>query len=250
MRRNLYIILTVVGFFIVWELIVKLFSIPEYILPAPFNVLLVIINNFSFLCYHSAITIIEIILGFLLGFAVAFSITVLSHYSKYVNEVVHPILVVLQVVPKIALAPLFLIWLGYGLIPKIIITALVCLFPIAINFKKGIDSVDQQFIDILRSVGATKTQILKEILLPSSIPLLFSGLKIGMALAVVGAITGEYVGATKGAGYLLEYYATMVDTPELFSALFMIIIIGLALYLLIVFLEKKIIFWQKKSIFE
>lgn len=250
MLKNIYLTLTVIGFFLGWEIIAKIFNIPKYLLPAPIEVLLTIKNNFGFLLYHSAFTTAEIISGFLLGFGIAFGLTVLSHYSKYVNDVIHPILVVLEVVPKIALAPLFLIWLGYGLAPKIIITALVCLFPIAVNFKKGIDSVDQQFIDILRSNGATKTQILAKIMLPSSLPFLFSGLKIGMALAVVGAIVGEYVGSIKGIGYLLEYYATMIDTPRLFAALFMIVAIGLALYLLIAMLEKKIIFWQKEPIFE
>lgn len=250
MKKKIQLTFTILSFFAFWQLAIYIFRIPEYILSSPLKVLMTMKDHYSLLIFHGSYTTLEIILGFLLGFAVATALTLLSHYSKYINDVVHPLLVVLQVVPKIALAPLFLIWLGYGILPKIIITALICMFPIAISFKKGIDSADQQLIDVTRSIGATKTQILTKILIPHSLPHLFSGLKVGMALAVVGAITGEYVGATRGLGYLLEYSATLVNTPDLFSALFAIIIIGLLLYLLIAFLEKKIIFWQKEPIFE
>jgi len=249
MKKEFKILGTLVGFFLLWEILVILLKTPTYLLPKPSLIFNTLFNNFSMFIYHTLWTSSEIILGFLLAIVVAFIISILAVYSKYVKEVIHPLLVIIQVVPKIALAPLFLIWMGYGISPKILIAALVCFFPIIINFSKGLNLVNQNLIDIMRSMGSTKKEILFKVQIPFSLPYLFSGLRVGIALAAVGAIVGEFVAATKGLGYLISYHATLINTPLVFAAIFMTTLLGIFLYMIIVFIERKVVFWEKERVF-
>ena len=148
-----------------------------------------------------------------------------------------------------AIAPLLLIWMGYGLGPKILIATLTCFFPIVIGLKKGLDLTDQQLIDTMRSIGSSRWQILTKIQFPFSLPHFFSGLKVGISLAAVGAIIAEFVNATKGLGYFINYSAAFIDTPKVFAGIFLTVFIGILLYVIIALLEKKIVFWEKERIF-
>lgn len=249
MRNWLKIGGTIIGFFILWELFAFLLEIPTYLLPRPTVIFSSLFNNLDSLLKHAWFTSVEIVLGFFLALLTAIVFSVSSIYSRYVDEVIFPLLVVIQVVPKIALAPLFLIWMGYGLSPKIIITALVCFFPIVISLKKGLDSVGQNLIDIMRSMGRPKWEIMCKIQLPSALPHLFSGLRIGIAFAAVGAVAAEFVVAKQGLGYQVSHAATVVNTPLVFAALFLIALLGMFFYFIIILLEKKIVFWERKNIF-
>jgi len=246
MKKILYWVITLLVFITIWETSILVFNIPEYLLPSLSTIASTMINNLDNLFLNLLYTSSEILVGFGIATLAAIGITVASVYSKYVNDIIQPLLVVIQITPKIALVPLFLIWMGYGITPKIIIAAFVCFFPIALELKKGVDSVSQELLDTMKSIGASKKKILFKLQFPHALPYLFSGLKIGIALATVGAIVGEFVSANKGLGYQIAYSATLLDTSMVFAAIFMVILIGLLFYLLVVLAEKKVIFWKQE----
>lgn len=233
-------ILTVIVSIILWELICIVFKIPEYLLPAPHNVIIKIYQKWDVLLQHLWVTLLEILLGFSIGAIAAFIIAVGISSSKKLSEVLYPLLVITQVVPKIALAPLFLIWFGYGLLPKIIIAALISFFPIVINTTLGLTYIDTELIDLMNSISATKYQVFKKIRLPNAIPYIFSALKISILFSIVGAITGEFVGADKGLGYLIIIGNTTLDTSMVFASLTVVSFIGILCFAGITVLQNTI----------
>lgn len=233
-------VLTIIFSAIAWELICILFKIPEYLLPAPHNVIVKILQKWDVLLQHSWVTLIEIALGFGIGVITGFIIALGISSSKKLSEVLYPILIITQVVPKIALAPLFLIWFGYGLLPKIIIAALISFFPVVINTTLGLTYIDTELLDLMKSISATSYQVFKKIRLPNAIPYIFSALKISILFSIVGAITGEFVGADKGLGYLIIIGNTTFDTSLLFASLTVISIIGILCFAGISALQKRI----------
>lgn len=247
MNKIKYWIITLLVLITIWESYILIFNVPSYIFPSLTKILSSMINNYQKLWIDLVYTSTEIILGFALATTTAIGITIASVYSKYINDTVQPLLFVIQIIPKIALAPLFLIWMGYGISSKIIIAALICFFPIALELKKGIDTVNPDLIDVMKSIGASKKDILLKLQFPHALPYLFSGLKIGIALATIGAIVGEYVSANKGLGYQIAYSATLLNTSMLFAAIFLVVIIGLVFYSTIVLIEKKVVYWKQET---
>lgn len=247
MKNTTYSALTLLTILFIWEISIKTFNIPQYILPSTTAIIIALYENIKLFITNAIHTTTAIIIGFTTSIIIAFIITIISQYSKYVNEIVNPLLVIIQITPKIALAPLFLIWFGYGILPKIILSSMICFFPIALELKKGIDSVPTDLLDIMNSIGATKKEILLRIQIPYAMPYLFSGLKIGIALATVGAIVGEFVNSSKGLGYQIAYFATLLDTPIVFAAISITITIGLTLYGIIAYIEQKLIYWNPQK---
>ncbi|NQU18531.1 ABC transporter permease [bacterium] len=216
----------------------NILKIPEYILPSPSGIILEIIQKQQYLIKHSLITLSEILIGFVLGMSAAFIISLGILYSKTIEKVVYPLLIFTQVTPKIAIAPLLLIWFGYGLLPKIIITALVGFFPIVINTVRGLKSIDLELADLMYSLSATKRQMMTKIRIPSSIPYVFVGLKVSITLSVIGAIVGEFVGADRGLGYIIMISNANLDTALVFACLIILSIIGLGLFWVICLVES------------
>lgn len=244
MKRARYWIITLLIFIGVWESNILIFEIPNYLFPSLLTIFQTIQENFPRLMNHLLITSSEILIAFAISTSLAIIISIASVYSKYINEIIHPLLVIIQITPKIALAPLFLIWMGYGLTSKVVIASFFCFFPITLELKKGIDSVNPNLIDIMKSIGASKKDILLKLQLPHALPYFFSGLKIGIALATIGVIVGEYVSANKGLGYQIFYSAALLDTPMVFAAIFFVIVIGLSFYGIISFAERKVVYWK------
>jgi len=211
----------------VWEIGCRLLAIPEYLLPTPDRIAVKIASNWQMLLGHSGVTLSEAGLGFLLGAATAVAIAVAISSSERVAAAVYPLLIVTQVVPKIALAPLFLIWFGYGLLPKIIIAGLISFFPIVVNTTLGLTYIDGEIIDLMRSISASRYQVFRMVRAPNAIPYFFSGLKIAILFSVVGALTGEFVGADRGLGYLIIIANTTLDTSLLFAALVFVSLLGI-----------------------
>jgi NitT/TauT family transport system permease protein len=226
--------------FLFWELICVVFKIPEYLLPSPYDVLAKIYQKWDVLLAHSWVTLREIIAGFGIGVVTGFIIAVGISSSKKLSEILYPLLVITQVVPKIALAPLFLIWFGYGLLPKIIIAALISFFPIVINMTVGLTDIDHELLDLMKSISATRYQVFRKIRIPNAIPYIFSSLKISILFSIVGAITGEFVGADKGLGYLIIIGNTTFDTSLLFASLTVISLIGILCFVAISTLQNVI----------
>lgn len=234
------VLLFSIGLLIFWQFTVFIFGIPNYILPTPLKILDTLFIQRAYLINHSFTTITEILLGFFIGCSFGFVLALGIASFKFLEKVLYPLLIFTQITPKIAVAPLFLIWFGYGLLPKIIVTALMSFFPIVINTVKGLKHVSPDFIDFMHSLSATKKQILYIIRLPNSIPFLFSALKLSITLSVMGAVIGEFIGSDKGLGYVIMIANANLDTELLFASLVILCIIGSVLFLFIGVIEKTL----------
>ena len=215
----------------IWELAARFTDVPPYILPAPTAIAERLIRSWALLWEHSVVTLTEIGIGFALGVLFGLALAIPIAYSTVVRNTLYPLIVASQAVPKIAIAPLLVLWLGFDIWPKIVVTALMVFFPVTVTAAEGFSSVDRNLLDLLRSVHASQAQI-------------FSGLKIGITLAVVGAVVGEWVGADSGLGYLLVYANTLLDSTLLFASLILLIVMGVVLFLIVGLLERLLLPWH------
>ena len=233
-----------VVFFLLWEVSVDLFKIKPVILPAPSIIFVTVGKHWGYLMQHTWPTFLAVGGGFLLAAVAGFVIAVGIAYSRWISELTYPFLIAAQVLPKIALAPLFLIWFGFGLTPKVIIAALVAFFPIVINTARGLQSVDVELIQYMRSLGASWQEIFFKISLPFSLPYVFAAFKISITLAVVGAVVGEFVASDTGLGYVISYANISLDTELMFAGIFVLSAVGVGFFLAIIFLEMLALSWQ------
>jgi NitT/TauT family transport system permease protein len=231
-------IMVFVVFFAVWEALVHLLHIKPVILPPPTRVAEVAYENRAMLLKNTWPTFVAITLGFLSAVVTGFLIAVAIAYSKIVRDLTYPFLVAAQILPKIAFAPLFLIWFGFGLTPKVVIAALIAFFPIVINTAKGLTSVDSELLQYMDSLGASVWEKFSKISLPWAMPYFFAALKISITLAIVGAVVGEFVAAGEGLGYVINASNISLDTELMFAAIICMSLLGIALYLVILLLER------------
>lgn len=236
--------LGILGFLLIWELTVRWLEVPTYLLPTPTDIVGAIIDDWSDLLYNSWVTTYEMLLGYGLSIVIAIPLAIAITISPRFDRFITPLLLVSQTVPKIAIAPLFLVWFGFGALPKILVAFLISFFPIVIDTAVGLRSVPPEMVDLVRSMGAGRLQIFWRIRLPASLPYMFSGLKVAATLAVVGAVVGEFVGADKGLGYLLLVANSYLNTPLLFAAIVALTIIGMVLFYVIEYLETKLLPWH------
>lgn len=238
----------------VWQLAVRLFAVPAIIFPAPTEVLEWLTQGFSApvtspasFWYHLGVTAIEAFFGFMLG-CLSGSILgfALAHWSR-AGRILYPYIQAFNALPKVAIAPLMIVWLGYGFEPKIVMAAILVFFPMLVNCMAGYHSVDPDRIDLARSCNASNFQIFSKIILPSSLPFVFAGLHMAVVLAMLGAIVGEFVGATAGLGVLLLQYNNNLQVGGVFAVL---IVLGAAGFLLSIFvqrLEARFCFWARRA---
>lgn len=230
---------------IAWQLFVVVFRIPRYLLPSPYEVVKEIIARWDLLFIRHAVpTIKEIILGFLMSVAVGIPLAVMIVYSPVLNRSIYPLLVASQTVPKSAIAPLFVVWFGFGLLPKVLVAFLISFFPIVIDTVVGLKSISLEMIQMARSMGASPLQMFLKIRFPCALPNIFGGLKVGITLAVVGAIVGEFIGADRGLGYVLIIANGNLDTELLFAGLTVLTLIGVTFFVAIDVLERLLIPWH------
>ena len=230
---------------ILWHLAVKLFSIPEYLIPSPYAVWQNITGNIGSIISDLGITMLESVLGFLLGNAFGILIAVLFVHSKTAERSVYPFMIALKAVPIVAIAPLLLIWFGFGLFGKVVMAALICFFPAIVNTTIGLKNVEPEAIDLMKSFSASKFQILFKIRFPSALPYIFSALKISSILSVIGAVVAEMAGAQEGIGFAIMMASYQVDTPTLFSSIIAVSIGGILFFGFISFLERKVLYWHE-----
>ena len=231
-------------FLLIWQFGVMLFNVPAYFLPTPTRILEEGIREYSKLSTHSWITTYEMLAGYFLAVAIGVPLAIAMTSSRRFDEFVTPTMLFFQVVPKIAVAPLFIVWFGVGITPKILVAFLISFFPIVIDTAVGLRSITPDMIDLARSMGASKLQIFRDFRLPTSLPYLFSGLKVAATLAVAGAVVGEFVGADKGLGYLLLVTNSNMQTALMFATIVVLTIIGLIFFYIIEFLESFLIPWH------
>lgn len=232
---------------IVWESITRLLGVSPIIFPGPLAVARAFVNGFSSGIYaqHLWITLKEVLGGFAIGCASGLAIGAVVSQFRIVEKTIFPYFVALQTVPKLAIAPLFIVWFGFGLQSKVIIAGLICFFPMVVNVIEGLQSTDRKQIDMLRAAGASGWQVFRMIKVPNALPFIFVGLDIGIVLAVLGAIVGEFVGAQGGVGYLILQYNFQLETAKVFSLIIVLSITGIALHNLVKWLHRRTVFWIK-----
>jgi len=228
----------------IWEIAVRILELPSYLLPAPSEIARVMVERFQLILEHSWVTAYEMIMGYFLAIVIAIPMAIAITASPNFDRFITPILLFFQTVPKISLAPLFLVWFGVGILPKVLVAFLISFFPIIIDTAVGLRSIAPEMVDLARSMGATRFQIFYRFRLPTSLPYLFSGLKVASTLAVVGAVVGEFVGADRGLGYLLLVANSNLLTALMFGAIFALTAQGLILFYLIQSLETILIPWH------
>jgi NitT/TauT family transport system permease protein len=234
----------VLVFLVVWEIGVIVFKAPAYLLPPPTVIFQTFIDEFGRLAFHGWVTLYEMLLGYGLAVAVAIPLAIAITSSERFDRFTMPTLLFFQVVPKVAVAPLFLVWFGVGAMPKVLVAFLISFFPIVIDAAVGLRSMSAEMRDLARSMGATRMQLFAQFRLPTSLPYLFSGLKVAATLAVAGAVVGEFVGADKGLGYLLLVTNSNLETALMFATLFALTLIGLLFFYAVEFLEALLIPWH------
>jgi NitT/TauT family transport system permease protein len=223
-----------------WEVACIVLKIPNYIVPAPHRVLEKIVESWSLLYAHSLTSVAEIVLGFVLASVCALVCAIAMVHSRRVEAILEPFLVVSQVIPKVALAPLFIIWFGHGILPKIIIAMMIAFFPVLVNAVVGLRSVDAEIIELMESIAANKRQTFWRVRLPNSLPYIFPALKVAALLSIVGAMVGEFVGSDKGLGYLMIIGDVNLDTDLLFASLVVVTAFGMVVYAVIETFERRI----------
>jgi NitT/TauT family transport system permease protein len=230
--------------FVLWEYAVWLFGIKPYLLPPPSLVWVEFLKRWDIVLQGAIVTTQEIIGGYLLAVVVSIPMALAVAKSRFVEESIYPVVVFLQIIPKIAIAPLFIIWLGFGYTPKLLIVFLLCFFPIVVASVAGFKSVDPEIRDFARTTGASSWKMFFKIQLPQALPEIFTGLKVGAALSATAAVVAEFVAADRGLGYLLLQYNGQFMTPMVFAIIIVLSLIGLAVYYLVELLERLVIPWH------
>jgi putative hydroxymethylpyrimidine transport system permease protein len=237
------VILTIGG----WELITSYTAIPDYILPAPSAIIRSLVNNFRLLIYHSGYTFAAVLPGLGLAMIISPLLALLMDRFAFLKQALYPLLVVSQAVPIFAVAPLILIWFGVGLLPKVLIVALVCFFPLTINLIEGFNQVDPEAIELMQTMRANRLLITRSVHLPYTLPYFFSGLKIAATYSVLGAIIGEWLAARAGLGIFMLRAMHSFRTADLFAAIIVVVILSLALFKLVELAGKLAMPWERED---
>lgn len=237
-----------------WHFAATVFDLPEFILPPPGKVWAALVTGLSAspfdpsgYWYHAGVTAAEALSGFLLGSTAGIVIGMAVAHSRIVERVLYPYIIAIQSLPKIAVAPLFVIWFGFGIEPKILITTIITFFPLLVNSIAGANSVDPARIDLARSCNGTPLQIFTKITLPSALPFIFAGLNMAAVLSILGAIVGEFVGAQAGLGMLILQRNELLDIASVYSLFVVLAAMGLTLHLTMRALERRLCFWSQRG---
>ena len=239
-------LLLIVVFLAVWEAAIRLFAIPAFILPAPTSIFMALYRGIASSLYidHIWITLTETLLGFALGTVLAFALGIAVALSRRIEYYLYPFIVMFQSMPKVALAPLIIIWCGLGLTSKVVSAALVAFFPLMVNTIVGLRSADEDRVSLMRSLAATPLQIFWMLRVPNAMPYIFAGLEIAMIFALIGAIVAEFVGAQSGLGMLIQSMNFTMDVAGQFSVLLILSVLGLLLNSLVGEVRRRVLFWD------
>jgi NitT/TauT family transport system permease protein len=235
----------IVVIFILWDVVIRVFRIPPYLIPTPWDVAKMLVAEWPRLWRESLFTAYATLGGFGLSILFGIPVAMLIAYSRLVESYVYPLLVFSQSVPKIAIAPLFVVWFGFGIFPKVISAFLLGFFPVVVATVMGFKSMEPDMIDLARSMRASRLQTFLKFSLPQALPSIFSGLKVSATLAVVGAVVGEFVGSNSGIGYVLQIANGNFDLPLMFAALFVLSMMGVILFAIVDLIEKLMIPWHQ-----
>ena len=246
-RRGWLILISILLLILIWQGLVWIFRFPAFILPAPLDVLLRFGSALSdgSLLRNAAFTLLEVLLGLIIGCALAILLGYFLGKSRLLEKVIAPFLVASQAIPVVAIAPLLVIWFGPGMLSKVLICSLIVFFPVLVNTVVGLRGVSDHLRDLMRSMRATRVQMLRYLEIPGAMPIFLGGLRIGATLSVIGAVVGEFVGSDRGLGFLINIGRGQYDTALVFVAILTLILMALALYGAVLFLEHSLLKWQK-----
>tara|TARA_A100001391_G_scaffold205405_2_gene205829 strand:+ start:20401 stop:21204 length:804 start_codon:yes stop_codon:yes gene_type:complete len=230
---------------LIWELAVRVGQVPEYMLPAPTVIFQEFIDYGHRLLPNAGVTLFEVVFGFTLSVLISIPLAVVIVYSRPIERAIYPLIVSSQTVPMVAVAPLLLTWLGYGMTPKIVIVILQSFFPIVVNTVMGLNSASREMIYLAKSMGASNWQIFWKFRLPQALPNIFAGLKLATAMSVIGAIVAEFVGANAGLGYVILVAGASFNISRQFAAIILIVIIGIAFFAILEQIERLAMPWRR-----
>ena len=239
------------GLFVVllglWEAAVRLFQVPRYILPPPSRILAEAVLGFQGYLPHIATTLGEMLLGILLAYAVALPLALLMDRFPVVERALFPVLIGSQAVPVFALAPLLVLWFGYGIPSKVVMASLIVFFPVVVNTRDGLRAADPDLVALLRPMGASDWQIFRKVRAYAALPYLFSGTRIAVSVSTIGAVIGEWVGSTRGLGYLMLHANAQLRVDVVFVAILYLTVLGVGLFYLVAALERLVLPWHRAN---
>ncbi|MFI2559596.1 ABC transporter permease [Nocardia farcinica] len=229
---------------VAWWVVTEFELVEPYILPSPAETWRTTVDNSAYLLENTWVTTYETVVGFVIAALIGEAVALVMIYSRSVERTMYPLILFAQVIPKIAIAPLFIVWLGFGTSPKILVAVLMAFFPIVISGMAGLRSVDPEILELTSTMGAGNWKTFVKVRFPASLPQLMSGLKIAATLAVTGAVVGEFVGANEGLGYVILQANGNIDTAMLFAALIIMSLLGIILFAIIEIAEQFLIPWH------
>ncbi|MFQ5914179.1 MAG: ABC transporter permease [Nitrospinota bacterium] len=237
--------LLLLAFLILWQAAVAVFHLPHYILPSPLRVFQTIGQAWDVLLLHTTRTIVEVLAGFAAALAAGLGLAVLITYSAVLKRALYPLVIASQTVPVIAIAPLLIVWFGYDMMPKVVMTALIAFFPVVVNTVDGLETTDADLLDLMRLLRANWWQTFRKVRFPGALPFIFSGMKIAAAVSVIGAVIGEWVGADRGLGFLMIRANAQLRTDLIFASIVILSAMGVVLFLAVSALERISMPWEK-----
>ena len=241
LQLNLIVIGAYLALLGVWQLADLLFHVPRFLLPSPWEIIRRIAERPDKLAFHSAVTLQEVLIGFLIAVVVSIPSGILIVYSRVLERLIYPFLVAFQAIPKVALAPILVVWFGFGLTSKISLALVTAMFPIVLNTVVGMNQTPPEMIHLMRSLGASWLQIFLKVRLLAAAPHIFGGFKIGITLAVVGAVVGEFIASNSGLGYFLLVANNGFDTPLLFGIVVILSFVSIALFYVVELIEVLVL---------
>ncbi len=234
-------IATTIALVVLWEVLVEVLDVQRWLLPAPSVILTELSDSFGLLTRHAGITLIEIVIGFAVSVSLGVTIASGIVWSRTVERSIYPIIIASQTIPVITLAPLLIIWVGTDIMSKVIVIVLFTFFPITISLVSGLRYVDHELVDMLRTLGASSWQTFIKLMIPSALPSFFAGLKVAAVVSVIGAVIGEWFGASSGLGFLMKIAGPQFQTARVFAAIVVLSILAIGLFAAVVAIEKWVL---------
>jgi putative hydroxymethylpyrimidine transport system permease protein len=231
-----------------WDWISNALNIEDFLVPAPSDIAKSLWEDRSLLTSNAWVTLKEVLLGFLIAAVAGVGFALLIHLSDTARRAVYPLLVASQTIPIVILAPILVVWFGFGLTPKLVIVALICFFPITVNMLDGLRSVDPDLTKMMRSLGAGRLQRLWRAEIPTALPYAFSGARVAITVSVIGAVFAEYVGSSEGLGHLINQAQAQLLTARSFAAVVVLSAMAIALFALITLLERRVVRWDSRGV--
>jgi len=242
--RVVYPVVAIILAVVAWFAGVHYFKVPPYIMPPPEDVAVALVLKFHILIRHTEPTIIATVTGLGLSIALGVPFAMLLVWSRTIERAIMPLLVFSQCFPKVAIGPILIVWFGWGILPKVLISFIISFFPIVIQTALGLKSVENDELDLIRIMSPSSFQIFTKIRIPNALPFFFGGLKVAVTLSLIGSIVGEFIGADRGLGYLLQYANSELDTELLFATMIFLMVLGGVLFLSVTRLEKWLLPWH------